>query len=148
VNKQTPHRFRQWRRNVYQLTENWRFRIKRRRMKTFGQTGFTSEAGPVSGELRARSNCSASYLTESNLLFLAQAGLANAEPVLMLPLASVAEVRVDKYLLGRRLVIHLNTGKIHSFEIHTASGMWLDKPAMQSACDFIQSKIKPTGPGP
>lgn len=65
-------------------------------------------------------------------------------PALTSPLASVAEVRVDKYVLGRRLVVQFDTGKVHSFEIHTASGIWLDKPATQAACDFIQSKIKST----
>lgn len=87
-------------------------------------------------------------LTESNLYFLAQSRFGNAEPALALPLASVAEVRVDKYVLGRRLVIHLDTGKVHSFEIHTPSGIWQDKPGMQSACDFIQSKINPARPDP
>ena len=87
-------------------------------------------------------------LTETNLFFLAQSRFANAEPALTLPLASVAEVRLDKYVLGRRLVVQLDTGKVHSFEIHTASDMGLDKSAMQAACDFIQSKIKPTRPEP
>ena len=85
-------------------------------------------------------------LTESNLVFLAHSRFANAEPVLALPLAAVVEVRVDKYVLARRLVVQLDTGKVHSFEIQTASGIWQDKPGMQAACDFIQSKIKPTQP--
>jgi hypothetical protein len=82
-------------------------------------------------------------LTESNLFFLAQSRFANAEPALTLPLASVAEVRLDKYVLGRRLVVQLDTGKVHSFEIHTAGGIWQDKAGMQAAGDFIQSKIEP-----
>ena len=85
-------------------------------------------------------------LTESNLFFLAQSRFANADPALALPLASVAEVRVEKYVLARRLVVQLDTGQVHSFEIHTASGISHDKPGMQAARDFIQSKIKPTRP--
>jgi hypothetical protein len=44
-------------------------------------------------------------------------------------------------------VVQTDAGKVHSFEIIKPSGLggvWQDKPAMQAACDFIQSKIKST----
>jgi len=88
-------------------------------------------------------------LTESNLVFTTESQFASAEPNLKLPLASIVGVYVDKYLFLRRLVVHTDTGTVHSFEIlqpNSIGGVWQDKPAMQAACDFIQSKIKPTQP--
>jgi outer membrane protein assembly factor BamE (lipoprotein component of BamABCDE complex) len=90
-------------------------------------------------------------LTESNLVFSTESQLANAEPELKLPLASITNVCVAKYSFCRRLVVQTDAGKVHSFEIIKPSGLggvWQDKPAMQAACDFIQSKIKPTRPEP
>ena len=80
--------------------------------------------------------------TESNLAFATASEFANAEPALTLPFVSVAEVRVDKFLLGRRLVVRPHTGKVHSFLINTAGGVWPDRRAMQTVCEFIRSKIK------
>ena len=85
-------------------------------------------------------------LTESNLAFVTESQFANTEPALKLPLASVVEVRMDKWVLARRLVIRLDTNKTHSFLIVKPGSVWQDKTAMQDACDFIQSKIKPTQP--
>jgi hypothetical protein len=82
-------------------------------------------------------------LTQSNLIFVTAFQFANAGPALMLPLESVAEVRLDEWS-ARRLVVRLSTGAVHSFEINRPGSVWQDKPAMQAACDFIQSKIKTT----
>lgn len=90
-------------------------------------------------------------LTESNLVFVTAFQFANTEPALTLPLASVAEARVDEWSRplvwsACRLVVRLNTGEVHSFEINKPGSFRQDKPAMQAACDFIRSKIKPTQP--
>lgn len=88
-------------------------------------------------------------LTESNLVFIAESHFASAEPILKLPLSSMVRVYVDKHLFMRRLVVHTDTGAVHSFEIihpNGVGGFWQDKSAMQAACNFIQSKIKPTRP--
>ena len=82
-------------------------------------------------------------LTESNLVFVLDSQFANSEPALKVPLASVIEVRVDNWLLARRLVICLDTQAIHSFSIQKPGGIWQDKAAMLAECAFIQSKIKP-----
>jgi hypothetical protein len=89
-------------------------------------------------------------LTESNLVFTAASRFGNAEPALKLPLTSVVKVSVDKYVFLRRLVVRTDTSAVHSFEICRSNGIGTvpDKPAMQAACDFIQSKIKPTRPEP
>jgi hypothetical protein len=79
------------------------------------------------------------------LVFVTAFQFANAGPALTLPLAAVAEARVDEWS-ARRLVIRLNTGEVHSFEINKPGSVRQDKPAMQAACEFIQSKIKPTRP--
>jgi len=83
-------------------------------------------------------------ITESNVVFVLDSQFANSEPALKVPLASVIEVRVDKWLLARRLVIHLDTHATHSFSIQQPGGIWQDKAAMQAECAFIQSKIKST----
>ena len=88
-------------------------------------------------------------LTESNLVFVTAFQFANAGPALMLPLASVAEVRLDEWSRplvwsACRLVVRLDTGEVHSFEINKPESAWQDESAMQVACDFIQSKTKAT----
>jgi hypothetical protein len=86
-------------------------------------------------------------LTESNLVFSTESHFANAEPELKLPLTSITNVCMAKSTFLRRLVVQTDAGKVHSFEIIKPSGLggvWQDKPAMQAACDFIQSKIKST----
>lgn len=90
-------------------------------------------------------------LTESNLVFTTESQFANAEPKLKLPLTSITNVCMAKYFLLRRLVVFTDAGKIHSFEITKPSGLGgvaQDTPAMLAACDFIQSKLKPTRPEP
>jgi hypothetical protein len=86
------------------------------------------------------------FLTESNLVFYSRTGFANDEPAMRLPLLEVSGVWLDKYFLVQRLVVRAKSGQFHSFEIHKTGGIRLDKPAMQAACDFIQSKIIPTQP--
>ena len=56
-------------------------------------------------------------LTESNLVFVTAFQFANTEPALMLPLATVAEARVDEGS-ACRLVVRLKTGQVHSFRIN------------------------------
>lgn len=89
-------------------------------------------------------------LTESNLVFTVAAHGSDEAPALSLPLNSVARVYLDKSLFLCRLVIHTDAGSVHSFQIAKPSGLggtWQDKPAMQAACDFIESKIKQSHPG-
>ena len=86
--------------------------------------------------------------TESNLSFVTAFQFANAGPALTLPFASLSEVHLDRYFFGRRLVARLVTGEVHSFQIIKPGKLSQDKPAMQAACDFIQSKIKRARPGP
>lgn len=83
-------------------------------------------------------------LTESDLIFISESQFANAEPAMTLPLALIADVHLDKYFRARRLVVRTKTGQNHSFQITGARGIMQDKLAMQAACDFIQSKTKPT----
>jgi hypothetical protein len=82
-------------------------------------------------------------LTESNLVFSAAAGFADAEPVLKLPLASIVRAGVATNLSCQRLVIHTDAGKVHSFEIYK-SNVSSDRPATRAARDFLQTKIKPS----
>jgi len=84
------------------------------------------------------------FLTESNLAFTTEAQFYRGEPALRLSFACIKKVHVDKFLLGRRLVIRLDDGAFHSFEIIRPGSVFLDKPAIQAACDFIRSKIQPT----
>jgi hypothetical protein len=84
-------------------------------------------------------------LTESNLYFFSNLRFANAEPTVKVPLSSVIEARVDKCAFGQRLVVRFKPDGVESFEIAKTGGLWRDKAAMRSACEFIQSK---TGPAP
>jgi len=86
-------------------------------------------------------------LTESSLAFATASQFANSEPVLRIPFASITDVRIDKHLLGRRLVVHCGSGSVHSFEIIKIHGLTPDKPANQAICDFISSRMRPTGAG-
>ena len=86
-------------------------------------------------------------LTESSLAFSTASQFANAEPVLRIPIGSITDARVDKHLFGRRLVVHFGSGRFHSFEIIKIGGSAPDKPATQAICDFIRSRIRPTGAG-
>lgn len=79
-------------------------------------------------------------LTASNLIFEAAADFANDQPALMVPYASVMEVRIKKNFLGRRLVIRQTDGKVHSFEITKPGNAWVDRNATQAAHDFLRSK--------
>lgn len=85
-------------------------------------------------------------LAESDLEFITRAQLANAEPALTLPYASLVECRLDKFFLGRRLVVRTRSGEVHSFVLHGSGGVTQDKRAMLAACDFIHSHIPPSSP--
>ena len=112
-----------------------------RNVDGFRSKGATSSLGEA-GEF---------LLTESNLAFTADSQFSNAAPSLDLPLASIVSVYVDKHLFMRRLVVHADTGAVHTFQIlrpNSLGGVWQDKSAMQAACDFIQSKIQPARASP
>ena len=82
------------------------------------------------------------FCTESNLFFVTQGQFGNAKPALELRLATVSEAHIDKYFLARRLVVRLNGGEVHSFQI--LKGLSQDTRAMKTACDFIRSRATPT----
>jgi len=62
--------------------------------------------------------------------------------VLTLPYDSLSEVRVEKFVLGRRLVIRTRAGEPHSFDIYGPKGAALDKSALQGAAGFLQARIQ------
>jgi len=80
------------------------------------------------------------FLTESNLVFVTESDFAVARPALVLPLASITRVNVDKSIFFRLLVVHTDAGKVHSFRICSGAPEG-DGAAMRRACRFIQSKI-------
>lgn len=83
-------------------------------------------------------------LTETNLVFSTGSNFSDGELKLNLPLTSITNVYLAKYLFLRRLVVRTDTGAVHTVEIlkpSAAGGAWQDTAAMQAACDFIQSKI-------
>ena len=88
------------------------------------------------------------WLTETNLAFMTESQFANTAPALSLPFTALSEARVDKFFMSRRLVVRLQSGEIHAFAINSSGGIWQDKPAMQTVCDLIQSKIKSPQPEP
>ena len=107
----------------------------------FRSKGATQISGE-SGEL---------MFTETNLIFTSASQFANAGPTLKLALTSISKVYVDKNLSKRRLVVHTDGARVHSFEIVKTNGSGAssqDISAMQAACDYIQSIIKPTRPEP
>jgi len=81
-------------------------------------------------------------LYETRLEFFSNAQFANVGPVLTLPYDSLSEVRVEKFVLGRRLVIRTRAGEPHSFDIYGPKGAALDKSALQGAAGFLQARIQ------
>ncbi len=85
-------------------------------------------------------------LTDTDLQFVADgekgpfANIIPTGPSLILPFNEIIEVRVDNYMLGQRLVVRTRAGEVHSFGIF--KGIWLDKEALQSVAELLQSKIK------
>jgi len=91
-------------------------------------------------------NPGAFRLAESNLVFVTHAQLANAEPALALPYASLVDCHLDRFFLGRRLVVRSLSGEVHSFVLHGRGGVAQDKRAMLAACNFIRSRLPPRSP--
>lgn len=81
-------------------------------------------------------------LYEKRLEFFSDAEFANAGPVLALPYDSLGEVRIEKYFLGRRLVIRTRAGEPHTFDIYGPKGAALDKSALQGAAGFLQARLQ------
>lgn len=84
-------------------------------------------------------------LTESNLVFVSESDFAEARPALNLPFTSISQVYLDRFLLSRRLVVHTDTGQVHSFRIWGWSA-GEDQSAMKAASKFIESKIESRKP--
>lgn len=82
------------------------------------------------------------YLGDSRLEFYSDAQFANAEPVLILAYDSLTEVRIAKFLMGRRLVIRSRTGAPHSFQFYGATGNDPGNAALQAALTFLQARVK------
>lgn len=99
---------------------------------------------PDSRSIDANGDWGRLVLTESNLLFFCNARFANEQPALRVPLACVTDASVGNYPPGKRVVVQTQSGKIYSFEIRRTGSHRQDKPAMQAACAFIQSKTDPT----
>ena len=79
----------------------------------------------------------------TRLEFLSDAEFANSGPALTLPYDSLGEVRVEKYFLGRHLVVRTRAGGVHSFDIYGPKGAVQDKQALQTVAEFLQTKVKP-----
>jgi|GEM_PF-2202356 len=88
-------------------------------------------------------------LTESNLNFFVDSQFANTGPALRLPLASVTGVRVNRFLLARRLVVSAGPEGIHSFEIYNQPGRFTrNAEAMRGACQIVGAKTQGTADEP
>jgi hypothetical protein len=81
-------------------------------------------------------------LYRTRLEFLSDAEFANSGSALTLPHDSLGEVRVEKYFLGRRLVVRTRAGEVHSFDIYGLKGEVPDKAALQTAAEFLRTTIK------
>lgn len=82
-------------------------------------------------------------LTANALYFHAQGQLLGGPPVLTLRFDGLSECRLDKYGLGRRLVVRATTGEVHTFTFWGARGVMEDAKTTGSAFEHIQSRIGP-----
>ena len=80
-------------------------------------------------------------LTTYALYFQEPGQLLNEPPALALRFEGLSECRLDKYGLGRRLVVRARTGEVHSFTFWGARGIMEDKKTTGSAYEFIKSRI-------
>ncbi|MBN2514111.1 MAG: hypothetical protein JXB18_14325 [Sedimentisphaerales bacterium] len=124
--------------------ENWAIKIKKSAYWLNGIDGFkprgSTEMIGSRGQL---------LLTDKDLQFVVDvpkaqfANIPKTSPDLAVPFNDIAEVNVDKWGLGRRLVVRTSSGEVHSFNI--TKGLLLiltDKEATQSIAEFVQSKIQ------
>lgn len=102
-----------------------------------GVDGFKGRAADSLGQMGRL------WLGDTRLEFYSDAQFANAEPVLILAYDSLTEVRIAKYLLGRRLVIRSRAGAPHSFQFYGATGNDPGNAALQAALTFLQARVKP-----
>ncbi len=79
----------------------------------------------------------------THLDFMSDAEFANSGPAFTLPYDSLAEVRVARSLLHRRVVVRTRAGAVHSFEIHDPEGVVRGKPAFQTVADYLRTKARP-----
>ncbi|MCU0782616.1 MAG: hypothetical protein MUF81_00940 [Verrucomicrobia bacterium] len=77
----------------------------------------------------------------TRLEFLSDARFANTGPAFTLPFDSLTEACVDKYFLGRRLVVHTRAGETHSFDIYGPKGRAQNRAALEQALGLLQAGI-------
>lgn len=119
---------------------NLRIRLQNKAHWQAGVDGYHSHGAPVIVILRTQGQL---LLTDTELRFISEGQFINGDPALFLPYAEITAVRIDTNSYLRRLVVHARAGEVHSFDILKPKSARQDKPAMQAACDFIQSKIQP-----
>ncbi len=80
-------------------------------------------------------------LTDNELYFREQGHLLSGPPVLTLRFDRLSECRLDKYGLGRRLVVRSTTGEVHTFTFWSAREGMEDAKTTRAAYEFIQFRI-------
>lgn len=78
---------------------------------------------------------------DTDLVFVSNGQFANAAPGLTLPYSAITSVRVDKYVFGRRLVVHGRGGDVHSFDVLGPKGRAPDKQAALAVAGFLQARL-------
>lgn len=81
-------------------------------------------------------------LTTNALYFQERGQLLNGTPALALRFEGLSECHLDKYGLGRRLVVWTKMGEVHSFTFWGAREMMEDRKAAESAFGIVQSRIR------
>jgi len=81
-------------------------------------------------------------LTDAELQFISNSQFANAPPALTLAYVTMVEVRVDKYVFGRRLVVRCHGDEVHSFDVLGPRAMATDKQALLAVAGFLQAQVK------
>lgn len=97
--------------------------------KPSGATGVLGEPGQL-------------ILMDAKLEFTSNSQFANSPPALALDYEKIVEVRVDKYIFGRRLVIRCRGDEVHSFDVLGPKAMSTDKQALLAVAEFLQARIK------
>lgn len=82
-------------------------------------------------------------LTANRLHFQEQGQFLGGPPALVLRFEDLSECRLDKFGLGRRLVIRARNGEVHTFGFWGPRRIMEDARTTRTACEFIQSKIGP-----
>ncbi len=79
---------------------------------------------------------------EATLRFTANAQMANLDPSRVLRDEDAKDVSLDRFGLGRRLVVRPRTGVPQSFEILGPKGIAQDRKALQAAAAFLKAKVQ------